>query len=64
MATLAAQSSAFTHWSQQQPKHALDHIPGEDGWPIVGTTFELLADPLGYGERMRAKYGKIGRAHV
>ena len=61
MATLAAQPSAFTHWSQQQPKHALDHIPGEDGWPIVGTTFALLADPLGYGEKMRAKYGNVYR---
>ena len=61
MATLAPQPPAFTHWSQQQPKHALDHIPGEDGWPIVGTTFQLLADPLGYGERMRAKYGNVYR---
>ena len=61
MATLAAQPSAFTHWSQQQPKQALDHIPGEDGWPIVGTTFALLADPLGYGEKMRAKYGNVYR---
>ena len=61
MATLAPQPSAFTHWSQPQPRHALDHIPGEDGWPIVGTTFELLADPLGYGERMRAKYGNVYR---
>ena len=61
MATLAPQLPAFTHWSQQQPEHALDHIPGEDGWPIVGTTFQLLADPLGYGERMRAKYGNVYR---
>ena len=61
MATLAPQPHAYTHWSQPQPRHALDHIPGEDGWPIVGTTFELLADPLGYGERMRAKYGNVYR---
>jgi len=60
MATLAPQP-AFTHWSQQQPAHALDHIPGEDGWPIVGTTFALLADPIGYGDRMRAKYGPVYR---
>ncbi len=61
MATLAPQPSLFTHWSQAQPLHALDHIPGEDGWPIVGTTFSLLADPIGYGERMRAKYGNVFR---
>ncbi|MFM5892868.1 MAG: cytochrome P450 [Novosphingobium sp.] len=61
MATLAPQSPVYTHWAQPQPEHALDHIPGEDGWPIVGTTFSLLADPLGYGERMRAKYGNVYR---
>ncbi len=61
MATLAPQPSPFTHWSQAQPLHVLDHIPGEEGWPIVGTTFALLADPLGYGEKMRAKYGNVFR---
>ena len=61
MATLAPQSPTFTHWSQRQPEHALDHIPGEDGWPIIGTTLELLADPIGYGEKMRAKYGNVYR---
>lgn len=61
MATLAPETPAYTHWAQPQPADALDHIPGEDGWPIVGTTFQLLADPLGYGERMRAKYGNVYR---
>jgi cytochrome P450 len=61
MATLAPQAPVYTHWAQPQPTDALDHIPGEDGWPIVGTTFALLADPLGYGERMRAKYGNVYR---
>jgi len=61
MASLAPQPAQFTHWSQPQPADALDHIPGEDGWPVVGTTFQLLADPLGYGERMRAKYGNVYR---
>ncbi|MGB7655008.1 MAG: cytochrome P450 [Novosphingobium sp.] len=61
MATLAPETPAFSHWSQSQDAHALDHIPGEDGWPIIGTTLELLADPIGYGEKMRAKYGNIYR---
>jgi cytochrome P450 len=61
MATLAPEFPAFTHWSQRQPAHVLDHIPGEDGWPIIGTTLELLADPIGYGEKMRAKYGNVYR---
>jgi cytochrome P450 len=61
MATLASQPPAYTHWSQKQPKGALDHIPGEDGWPILGSTLQLLADPVGFGNRMRAKYGDIYR---
>jgi cytochrome P450 len=61
MATLAAATPAYTHWSQSQPKHALDHIPGEDGWPVLGNTLPLLADPLGFGARMRATYGDVFR---
>jgi cytochrome P450 len=63
MATLAAEAPAYTHWRQSQPARALDHIPGEDGWPILGNTLKLLADPIGFGERMRAKYGNIHRNH-
>ena len=44
MATLASETPAFTHWSQRQAPNALDHIPGENGWPIVGHTIELLAE--------------------
>ncbi|MFM5916437.1 MAG: cytochrome P450 [Novosphingobium sp.] len=61
MATLAPEKPAFTHWSQGQPARALDHIPGEDGWPIIGTTLELLADPIGYGQKMKERYGAIYR---
>ncbi len=58
---MATAAPTYSHWSQLQPKHALDHIPGEDGWPIIGTTLELLADPIGYGAKMRAKYGNVHR---
>ena len=61
MATLAPEAPKFTHWSQRQPAHALDHIPGEDGWPVLGNTLQLLADPSGFGDRMRAKYGDVFR---
>jgi cytochrome P450 len=61
MATLAADAQTFTHWSQSQPAHALDHIPGEDGWPVLGNTLSLLADPIGFGTRMRAAYGDVFR---
>ena len=63
MATLAPDSPRFAHWSKRQPADALDHIPGEDGWPILGTTLQVLADPTAYGERMRHKYGNVWRSN-
>jgi cytochrome P450 len=43
---------------------ALAHIPGEEGWPIVGRTLQILADPKGEVERMAAKYGPVYRSRV
>lgn len=43
------------------PLHALTHIPGTDGWPILGNTLQLLADPKGSVERYAAKYGLVYR---
>ncbi|PKB19355.1 cytochrome P450 [Novosphingobium kunmingense] len=63
MATLAPEKPAFTHWSQSQKADSLNHIPGDDGWPILGTTLKVLADPTGYGQRMRAQYGNVFRSH-
>jgi cytochrome P450 len=62
MATLAPQAPTYTHWSQDQPGHALDHIPGEYGWPVLGNTLQLLADPIGFGNRMRAAHGDVFRS--
>lgn len=47
------------HWSQQLPPNALDHIPGEGGWPLVGNTFKMLADPHAFAQRMYATYGPV-----
>ena len=51
MATLAPHQPAETapsHWQEGNPgDDALAHIPGEGGWPIVGNTFKMLADPHG-----------------
>ncbi len=52
------------HWVRLKDERELDAIPGEDGWPIVGSTFQLLADPIGFGKRMRAKYGDIHRTRT
>jgi cytochrome P450 len=46
------------------PGSALAHIPGDDGWPIVGHTFPLLADPEGFVERRAQRYGLVYRSHA
>ncbi|MEX0300320.1 MAG: cytochrome P450 [Kordiimonas sp.] len=42
----------------------LNDIPGENGWPLIGHTFEMLKDPEAFSHRMQAKYGPIYRANV
>lgn len=44
------------------PLADLAHIPGEDGWPLIGLTFRLLADPKGEVERLAARHGRIYRS--
>ena len=48
----------------EPPLAALAHIPGTDGWPIVGSTFQLLADPKGEIERLAARYGRVFRTRA
>jgi cytochrome P450 len=43
---------------------ALSHIPGDDGWPLLGHTVALLADPKGFVERRAKRYGPIYRSHA
>ena len=50
------------HWVRHPGDNALDHIPGEDGLPIIGTTFAQLADPAGFNARMVERYGPVYRA--
>ena len=50
-----------THWTQRLPDAALAHIPGDGGWPVVGNTFRMLADPHGFLQRMVAAYGPVFR---
>src|SRR3984893_9273478 len=42
----------------------MTHIPGDEGWPLIGKTLEVLADPKGHVERHAAKYGLVYRSHV
>jgi cytochrome P450 len=44
--------------------HPLDHIPGDDGWPIVGSTITILRDPVGTVAANYKKYGPVYRSRV
>src|SRR6185312_8442940 len=45
-------------------RNRLAHIPGDEGWPIIGRTLAVIADPKGEVERMAAKHGLIYRSRV
>ncbi|MDH8174057.1 hypothetical protein QIG29_26750, partial [Klebsiella pneumoniae] len=42
----------------------LAHIPGDEGWPLIGRTLSVLADPKGEVNAMARKYGLIYRSRV
>ncbi|WP_420466831.1 cytochrome P450 [Panacagrimonas sp.] len=42
---------------------ALQHIPGTDGWPLVGNSLEFLANPLQYARNVLERYGPVSRAN-
>src|SRR4051812_23065522 len=45
-------------------RNSLMHIPGDEGWPVVGKTLQVLADPKGHIEGNAARYGLVYRTHV
>src|SRR5450759_3600270 len=62
---MSMQSVASPAMTPTPPRrNSLTHIPGDEGWPIVGKTLEVLADPKGQVERMSAKYGLVYRSHL
>ena len=62
---MSMQSVASPAISLTPPKrNSLTHIPGDEGWPIIGKTLEVLADPKGQVERHAAKYGLVYRSHL
>src|ERR1700730_3472473 len=62
---MSMQSVASPAISFTPPKrNSLTHIPGDEGWPIIGKTLEVLADPKGQVERAAAQYGLLYRSHI
>src|SRR6266702_2774627 len=60
MQSVASPAITFT----PPKRNSLTHIPGDEGWPLIGKTLEVLADPKGQVERMHDKYGPVYRSHV
>ena len=61
--TIPAAPDAITT-PQPGARHPLDHIPGSDGWPIVGNTLKVLRDPVGSANEAYQKYGPVYRSRV
>ena len=62
---MSMQSVASPAYTFTPPKrNSLTHIPGDEGWPLIGKTLEVLADPKGQVERDAAKYGLVYRSHL
>src|SRR5262249_18065944 len=65
MTSMSMQSVASPALPFTPPKrNELKHIPGDEGWPIIGKTFQVLADPKGFVEASGAKYGPVYRTHM
>ena len=60
----AARGSVYDAPPPPTPGSALSHIPGDDGWPILGHTLPLLADPKGFVERRAQRYGLVHRSRA
>lgn len=62
---MSMQSVASPAIALTPPKrNSLTHIPGDEGWPFIGKTLDVLADPKGQVERSAAKYGLLYRSHI
>jgi len=62
--TAVAQPPSAAPAVREPPLDLLAHIPGTDGWPVVGSTFALLADPKGEVERNAARFGPVHRTRA
>ncbi len=55
--------TANPHWLPPRQGQEIDYVPGRDGWPLVGTTFEQLKDPHAFTRKMVDKFGHIYRTN-
>ena len=64
--TLAALDGAplATPMIPEPPLASLAHIPGTEGWPVIGSTLTLLRDPKGEVRRLAARFGPVFRTRA
>jgi cytochrome P450 len=62
--SLSMTSHSTSRARAKPPRHSLAHLPGDDGWPMIGNTFAALADPVRHIEAMHGKYGPVYRDHM
>ncbi|UUY08376.1 cytochrome P450 [Pseudomonas sp. J452] len=43
---------------------SISHIPGERGWPMIGSSIEFLNSPRNYFLRLDKRYGPVHRGNV
>ncbi len=60
---LAHSEAANPHWIRRAERDALTAIPGEDGWPVLGSTLAVLRDPGAFAKRMYAAHGPVYRVN-
>ncbi|MDO9062625.1 MAG: cytochrome P450, partial [Bradyrhizobium sp.] len=63
MSMQSAVSPAAVDWTPPK-RNSLTHIPGDEGWPLIGKTLHVLSDPKGSVERAAAQYGLVYRSHL
>lgn len=65
MAATATTNPPAHHWNGLGPDEAaLAHIPGTKGLPMVGSTLQLLADPIKFTQDMANEFGYVYRTRV
>lgn len=50
------------HWLPRGQGQDLDHIPGKDGWPIIGNTLDLINNYTDFVRQMYQQYGPVYRS--
>ncbi len=64
LADAATVPNAHNGWLPERGLPPLAHIPGENGLPVIGNTFRLLGDPIGFTRGMVDKFGLVYRNHA